>query len=471
MNFKDKKITVMGLGLHGGNEGLIRYLVNQGAKVCVTDQKTESELKPTIDRLSDLDIEYRLGKHEWGDFVDADIIFINQAVKPDSLWRKKIKKSKIATSTEMNLFFENCPAPIIGITGTNGKSTSATLTYEILKAGSMLKKKIFFGGNIGGSLLNQLSEMTEDDLVILELSSFQLMDLSKLHKSPHVAVILNITPDHLDYHKDFNDYLDAKKSILKFQDESDFAIINHHQIKTRELARDACSRVFYFNAYKKLKDGIYLDDEMIISRWRGKVQKIMPVSDIPMPGRHNIENVMVAIACGIIYKVDPQIISDTIANFQGLEHRLELVKEIEGVKYYNDSKATTPESTIAALYSFKAPIILLAGGSEKFSKFKRMSQEIVKRCKAVYLFGQTSKRIFASINKRFNQMKPEMLKLKKEDIYLVEDMKSALSSAQKKAEKGDIILLSPACASFDQFANFEERGEEFKKMIRESLDG
>jgi UDP-N-acetylmuramoylalanine--D-glutamate ligase len=463
MNFKNKKITVMGLGLHGGSEGLIRYLVNQGAKVRVTDHKSSEELEPTIKKLSDLDIDYRFGKHEWRDFSDADMIFINQAVKPGSLWRRRIARSKIPTSTEMNLFFENCPASIIGITGTNGKSTTATLIYEILRGGLEPKKKIFFGGNIGGSLLNKLSEMTENDLIVLELSSFQLVDLEKLKKSPHVAIILNITPDHLDYHKDFAEYLETKKNILKFQDESDFAILNHHQKRTRFLANEARARIFFFNAYKKLKNGVYLKDDFIISRWRGKVQKIMPVADISLVGRHNLENVLAAVACAITYKISPEIISDTVANFQGLSHRMEFVKEINGIKYYNDSKSTTPESTIAALASFDKPIILLAGGSEKYAKFKRMSQEIVKRCQAVYLFGQTAKRIYGSIRKRLNRMKIGRLKL--ENVLMVDDMKTAIDNAKKISQKGDIVLLSPACASFDQFANFEERGEMFKKIV------
>jgi len=465
MNFRDKKITVMGLGLHGGSEGLIRYLVSQGAKVKVSDAKPKEDLMPTIDRLSDLDISYRLGGHEWNHFSNADMIFINQAVKPDSLWRKRIERSNIPTSTETNLFFESCPAPIIGITGTNGKSTAATLAYEILKKGYQgSERKIFFGGNIGGSLLTILDQITEKDLVVMELSSFQLRDFEMIKKSPHVSVILNITPDHLDYHKDFGAYLDAKKNILKFQDESDFAILNYDQRRVRNLSQEFESRIIYFSSERILKTGVYLKDDEIVYKWRGNYQKILKKSKIPIPGEHNLQNVLAAIGCGAIYKIKSEIIVDAIRKFQGLPHRLEFIKEINGIKYYNDSKATTPESTIAALSSFSEPMILLAGGSEKYSKFRRMSREIIKKCKAVILFGKTAGRIRGSILKRIDRI-PEA-KLIKNNIFLVENLSEAVQKSKDLSKKGDIVLLSPACASFDQFANFEERGEKFKKFVK-----
>jgi len=319
MNFKDKNITVMGLGLHGGSEGLIRFLVSKGAKVKVSDAKPKEDLMPTIDRLADLDISYRLGGHEWGHFKDADMIFINQAVKPGSLWRKRIENSDIPTSTEMNLFIKNCPGTIIGITGTNGKSTAATLTYKIFKKAYEDKERnIFFGGNIGGSLLNSLEKITEKDLVILELSSFQLRDLDRISKSPHVSVILNITPDHIDYHKDLATYIDAKKKILEYQDESDFAILNYNQRRTKNLANDAKSRVIYFNVAGKLKSGVYLKGDNIVYKWRGRYRDIISKKDIPLPGEHNIENIMAAVACAAVYKINTDTIKEVIKDFRVL---------------------------------------------------------------------------------------------------------------------------------------------------------
>lgn len=455
----------MGLGLHGGSEGLIRFLVEKGAKVKVSDAKSKEDLMPTIDRLSDLDISYRLGGHSWNHFADADMIFINPAVKPDSLWRKRIEKSDISTSTEINLFFENCPAPIVGITGTNGKSTAATLVYGILKRGyEESERKIFFGGNIGGSLLTALDQITEKDLVVMELSSFQLRDLEKIGKSPHAAVILNITPDHLDYHKDFGTYLDVKKNILKFQDESDFAVLNYDQRRVRNLSAESESRTIYFSTERTLKTGVYLKDDQIVYKWRGNYQKIIKASEIPIPGEHNLQNVLAAVACGAIYKVKSELIGEAIRKFQGLSHRIEFTKELSGVKYYNDSKATTPESTIAALSSFSEPIILLAGGSEKYSKFKKMSREIIKKCKTVILFGKTAGRIKGSILKRIDRISEA--KLSRDNIFLVENLSEAVQKAKGLSCEGDVVLLSPACASFDQFANFEERGDKFKKLIR-----
>lgn len=470
MNFKDKKITIMGLGLHGGSEGLIKYLASKGAIIRVTDQKTEEQLKSTIENLKDYNIEYRLGKHTWSDFKDADMIFINQAVKPNSLWRKKIEKSDIPTSSEMNLFFSECPAPIIGITGTNGKSTSATLTYKMLKEGLVKSdKKVFFGGNIGGSLLTSLSEITENDLVVLELSSFQLLDLGKLKKSPHVSVILNITPDHLDYHKDFSDYIDAKKNILKFQDESDFLILNYSQKRTRNLGKDVKARVLYFNSAGPIKVGAYLRDKVLFGNWRGNLQKIINTSDIRLKGKHNIENILAAICVSLIYKVKSDVMEKVISEFRGLEHRIEYVGKINGAKAYNDSKSTTPDSTVVALRSFESPVILLAGGSEKNNKFGKLAEEIIEKCKAVVLFGQTSKRIKKMIDKKYSKVKDKKLML--ENIYLAENMTEAYEKAKSLLNEKEIILLSPACASFDQFANFEERGEKFKELVKKDANG
>lgn len=466
MNFKDKKITVMGLGLHGGSEGLIWFLISQGAKVKVSDAKPKEDLMPTIDRLSDLDIAYRLGGHHSDHFADADMIFINQAVKPDSLWRKRIEKSGKPVLTETNLFFELCPATIIGVTGTNGKSTAATLTYEILKRGFEDKdREIFFGGNIGGSLLTQLDKIKENDLVVMELSSFQLRDLTMIKKSPHVAVILNITPDHLDYHKEFNTYIDAKKNIFKFQDATDFLILNFDQKIVRGLSSEAESRVIYFSTEKKLKNGAYIKDNFIYTCLRGACKKIIRRKKIKLRGEHNLQNTLAAIACAKVYKIDRKKIRTAISDFKSLPHRIEFVGELSGVKYYNDSKSTTPESTIAALNSFKAPIILLVGGSEKYAKFGRMSREIIQKCKAVILFGQTKRRIRGSIAKRLQYI--ENPKLKKENVYLMENIDQAIREAQKLSKKGDIVLLSPACASFDQFQNFEQRGDIFKKEVEE----
>lgn len=465
MNFKDKKITVMGLGLHGGNEGLIRYLVSQGAHVKVSDMKTKEDLMPTVDRLSDLDISYRLGGHSWDHFADADMIFINQAVKPNSLWRKRIERSGIPTSTETNLFFENCPAPIIGITGTNGKSTAATLVYEILKKGyEESERNVFFGGNIGGSLLTDLDKITEKDLVVMELSSFQLKDLEMVKKSPHISIILNITPDHFDYHKDFASYVAAKKNIFKFQEATDFLILNFDQKIVRRLSNEAESRSIFFSCEKRLKNGAYIKDNFIFACLHGGCKKIIRRKKIRLKGEHNLQNVLSAIACANIYKVDRKKIRAAISEFKALPHRIEFVSEISGAKYYNDSKATTPESTIAALSSFSAPIILLCGGSEKYSKFGRMSREIIKKCKAMMVFGQTKIRIKGSIEKNFQLV--EKPRLKRENVFICEDMKEAFEKAKLIAKSGDIVLLSPACASFDQFANFEERGDKFKKMVK-----
>lgn len=460
-NFRGKKITIMGLGLHGGSEGLIKYLVDKGANVFVTDLKTEEELSPTIKRLKGLPLKYHLGGHSWEDFKKADLIFINPAVPKKSLWYQKIKKSKIPTNTETNLFFSLCPAPIIGITGTNGKSTVATLIWDIFKEG-MKDKRIFFGGNIGGSLLTEIKKITPQDLVILELSSFQLQDLARLKKSPHIAIVLNITPDHLDYHQDFEEYVEAKKNIVKFQQEGDFAILNYDDKITKNFANFTKAHILFFSLKKSLESGAFLYEDSLVCKFRGITQKIISKKRIKLPGEHNVSNLLAAIATATIYKIGPEKIHQAIKKFKGLEHRIEFVKEINGIRFYNDSKATTPESTIAALDSFSPGVILIAGGSDKNANFDKLAAKIREKVSILLLIGETALKIKNAVLKNKGQRVPK--------IIMAENLEKAVKLSKKEAQNNEIVLLSPACASFDQFKNFEERGEKFKKYVTEELE-
>jgi len=474
MKLKNKNVTVMGLGQHGGGEGLVRFLSKKGANVLVTDLKNENELQSTINHLSDLkNIKYYFGPHSWSNFKDADIVYLNPAVPKNSLWVKKIKKAKIPISSEMNLFFELCPALIIGVTGSNGKSTTVHLIYEVLKSkfepvfslhqktdASLTndRKKVYFGGNIGGSLLQYIDEIKKDDIVLLELSSFQLYDLNQIKKSPHIGILLNITPDHMDQHSNIQEYIEAKKNIFKYQSEFDFAILNYDQNIIRKIAKSITSQKLFFSLDTKLVRGAYLDENQIIVNFRGKKHKIIKSNKLKIKGEHNIQNALPAVLIGVLYGIDDKKIAGSISNFRGLEHRIEFVNKFKGVKYYNDSKSTTPESTIAALKSFEKPIILICGGKDKKIDYKKLANLISKKVKNVYLIGETAPLLKKEIDMANKELGNSI------EAEIAHTLEYAFEKAKKSAQKGDIILFSPATSSFDQFQNFEERGKKFKKL-------
>lgn len=458
LNFQNKKVTVMGLGLHGGAEGLVKFLAENGARILVTDLKPEKELFPTIQKLKKYsNIDFHLGGHSWSDFENAEIVFKNPAVSANSPWVQEINKAGIKLSSEMNLFFELCQSQnIIGVTGTNGKSTTATLIYEILKTEI---PNLFFGGNIGGSLLPEVNKIRHNDIVILELSSFQLEDLTRTKKSPHISVILNITPDHLDQHTNFQEYQKAKQNILNFQTNNDIAVLNAADNNILKISKKSKAEKFYFGLDQKLtnlKLFSLIENNQIVLQNRSKIP-ICSVSGVLIPGKHNLENILGAVLVGKIFKIKPSNIKKAIIYFKGLPHRLEFVKDIKGVKYYNDSKATTPESTIAALNAFNQPIILIAGGKDKKVSLDNLAKNISAKVKTLILMGKTAPKI-----KLLVESEPSSPK-----ILMAKTLKKAVKIMEKSAQKGDIGLLSPACSSLDQFENFEQRGEIFKKLILE----
>lgn len=461
MELKNKNITVMGLGLHGGGEGLVKYLVENKANIKITDLKSQKELKPTIKKLKKYkNIEYHLEGHNWSDFESADVVFKNPAVPENSKWIKKIKSSGIKLSSEMNLFFEQCKSKnIIGITGTNGKSTTATLINEILKTKftNTKKQKVFFGGNIGGTLLNQLSKISEDDIVVLELSSFQLQNLANIKKSPHIAVILNLTPDHLDQHKDFQEYKNAKSNIVKFQTKNDSVIINANDQNVAEICQNIKSKIFRFaiNSNKKNLDAFVEKNKIFVFNNQEK-NHIISKSNIFIPGNHNIENILAAVLVAKRFNVSSEKIKKAIINFKGLEHRVEFVSQLNGVKFYNDSKATTSDSTIAAIKSFSKPVILIAGGKDKNVDLTQLANVISKNVKNLILIGQTASKIENLVKKN------QGLK----SVNISNTLEKAVIIAKKLSENGDIVLFSPSSSSFDQFENFEQRGKIYKKLIQ-----
>ncbi len=462
-NLKGKKILVMGLGLFGGGAGVARFLVSRGARVTVTDLKGEEDLQESLEALKGLPIRYKLGGHEEEDFKDADMIIVNPAVPRDSKFLEIARKEEVVLEAEMNLFFKLCQGRIIGITGTNGKSTVTALVGEILK---QFRPGTWVGGNIGRSLLEDVEKIGEDDLVVLELSSFQLEDLGEIKKSPEVAVVTNLSPNHLDRHKRMENYISAKKNILRFQQPGDFAILNWDDAEVRGWREECKSQVIFVSTKQELQEGIFLyhrrgarGEEIceILVRLKGREEVLDVLKDFRLPGRHNLENAVLAAAAAYILNAKEEDIRAGLCQFKGLEHRLEPVAEIGGVKYYNDSIATTPEATIAALSALSGPIILIAGGYDKGLVFDNLAQEIGRRVKACVLLGQTGPKIKKAI---------EQAKKPSPKIREVSSLTEAVEAARLMAKPGDIVLLSPASASYDMFRNFADRGKQFKELVR-----
>jgi UDP-N-acetylmuramoylalanine--D-glutamate ligase len=449
-NLKGKKVVVMGLGLIGGGVGVVKWLIKNKAQVLVTDLKKKSQLKESIDKLKGLPIKYVLGKHDEKDFTNADLIIKNPAVPSDSKFLKIAKKNKIPIETDISIFFRLFKGKIIGVTGTKGKSTTSFLIYQFLKEA---KKKVFLAGNIGQSPLNYLNK--NYSLAVLELSSWQLEDMAHLKKSPQVAVLTTIFPDHLDRYKSFKDYIEAKKLIFKFQKKKDVLVLNFDNKITKKFARLAKGKVFYFSQKMlKRKNSLFIKDGRIIFK-KDKEKEIVSLQEIK--NKSNLENILAAITVACLFKVSSKKIKKILKKFKGLPNRLELIRILKGVKYYNDSMATVPQATITALKNFPyQKIILISGGADKNLNFEKMVKEIKKRCKAVILLpGSATEKI---------ELKLSTLNFK--PILKVKNMKEAVLKASSLAEKDDIVLLSPGCASFGLFQNAYHRAQEFIKAVK-----
>ncbi len=461
-DLKGKKITVMGLGLFGGGAGLTRFLVTKGARVTVTDLKNASQLASSLESLKGSasgGLEIHLGGHREEDFRDVDMVMVNPAIPKDSRFLRVARENGIPLETEMNLFFKLCPAPIMGITGSKGKSTTTALIAAMLQSASERSgKRVWVGGNIGMgySLLEHVEDMRTEDLVVLELSSFQLEDLDQIKKSPHLAVVTNLAPNHLDRHKDMDSYVEAKKTIIRHQSAEDYAILNWDDPRLREWARETRSRVLWYSLLHETAPGAFLEGQEAILRI-GPEEERIDLSGRRLPGRHNLENILAASCASFVLGVSGRDMEKTIQSFTGLEHRLEFVAEINGVKYYNDSIATTPDSAIAGLRTFEAPMVLIAGGYDKKISLESFAQECAKRCKYVILIGETAPTLTKLIT--------GLRKSRFPDVFQVPSLETAVKLASEVASPGEIVLLSPACASYDMFENFQERGKKFKALV------
>ncbi len=450
---RGKKVAIIGMGV--SNIPLLDYLYDLNAKVSVFDNREAGELKvEAISKIEKYSFELITGENSLDKLVGFDVIFRSPSCRPDTPQIvKELERGAVLTS-EIEMVLKLTPGKIIAVTGTEGKTTTTSLIHAIIQKSG---KRCFFGGNMGRPIFTQIKDMTSDDIVILELSSFQLMEVNK---SADIAVVTNIYPDHLNVHKSYEEYRETKENIFKYQDENGITILNYDNEFTREFAKDAKGKVIFFSSKERLNDGYIYDntDETIKYCENGVRRHIIKKSDIKLRGIHNYENICAALAAtSSLVDVDTQI--KAIEEFIGVEHRLEFVRELDGVKWYNDSIGTSPASTIAGLNSFNEDIVLLAGGSDKGLDYAEIGEVIAKKVKVLILTGPTSEKIEQATKKALNGRNIE--------IYYPSNMGEAVSIAKDVAQKGDVVLLSPASASFDLYKNFEERGSKFKEFVKE----
>ena len=446
-NVAGKNITVIGIGI--SNLPLIKYLVSLGANVTACDRRSAEDLGENYTELEKLGVKFNLGDGYLNN-LSGDMIFKTPGMRYDVPELLKAKENGSIVTSEMEVFFEVCPSHIIAVTGSDGKTTTTTLIHKMMTDAGY---KTWLGGNIGNPLLTDTEKMKENDWVILELSSFQL---HTMRKSPEIAVITNISPNHLDMHKDYKEYIDAKKNIMLYQNEGDTLIVNADNQVTADIGKSANGAVKYFS--RNGMADVYLDGNIIK---RGIVE-ILNIKDIKIPGMHNVENYMAAIAAvsGLVSK---DVIVNVAKTFGGVEHRIELVRTLDGVKYYNSSIDSSPNRTINTLRVFPNKVIMIAGGKDKGIPYDEIGPALAEHVKVLILIGATSDKIQEALDAEINTTGNG----KDIEVIRATSYENAVNTARSKAHDGDVVLLSPASTSFDMFRNFEERGNLFKKIVNE----
>lgn len=457
-DFKDKKITVMGIGLHGGGVAAVRFFAEAGAKVVATDLKTEKELAASLEKLKGFkNIKFVLGQHRIEDFEQADMVVKNPAAKWSSKHIQAALAKKVPVEMDSSIFFKMCKLPIVGVTGTKGKTTTATLIGEILKTA---EKKVFTAGIGQKPVLDTLEKIegAKDGVAVFELSSWRLSALGRSNLSPHIAVITNIYPDHLNYYGSMEKYIADKKCIFSNQKPDDYIVLNYDNEASRELAKEAKSQVIFFSTEKAdCENCVFVENGKVIHKNNSEQKEVCDLNDIKLRGGHNIGNVLAAVAATVAYGVSAEKICEAVKNFKGVPHRLEFVRELDKVKYYNDTAATMPDAAIAGINSFSEPIILIAGGADKdldFKEFAKAASEKVK--KIILLKGEATEKI-----------KSGLKKIDSEKIVDSEfdSMEKAVVRAKSLAGPGDVVLLSPGAASFGLFLNEFDRGDKFRAAV------
>lgn len=445
VSLRGKKILVMGLGV--SNRPLVRLLLTYGCTVVGCDKTPRQKLDPEVLELEQLGCTLQVGE-TYLEGLSGDLVFRTPGMHPGNPALETLRQNGAEITSEMEIFFELCPCTILAVTGSDGKTTTSTLIAEMLKAEG---KTVWLGGNIGTPLLQHCDEMEQSDYAVVELSSFQLMDMKR---SPHVAVITNLAPNHLDVHKDMEEYVEAKKNIYRFQGKDDVLVVNADNALTAPLTGRGTTR--QFSRQGNGKQGVYLDGEMICRDGT----EVLDRRDIVIPGEHNVENYMAAILA-VEGLVRDETIRLVAKSFGGVEHRIELVRIKDGVKFYNDSIASSPSRTIAGLNSFSQKVLLIAGGYDKHIPYDVLGPVICKHVKKLFVNGATAGQIRAAV-----ESAPEYKKNCPE-IIDCSDFTAAVYAAANAAQAEDVVLMSPASAAFDQFKNFMERGNYYKRLVKE----
>lgn len=448
---KGKKVAIIGLGV--SNIPLIDYLHDLESKVTVFDTREIQAIpKEIMDKITNYTMEFSFGENNLSKLQGFDIIFRSPSCMPNIPEIEEEQKKGAIVTSEIEMLMEMCPGTVIGVTGSDGKTTTTSLIYEMIKKQGY---KCYLGGNIGIPLFTKLKAMKPEDVIVLELSSFQLMEMKV---SPNISVITNVTPNHLNVHSSYEEYIEAKKNIFKNQKKEDILVLNYDNEITRKCGKEAIGEVIYFSSKEKLDNGIILDED-VIKECKDKLRKhLIKTKDILLRGIHNYENICAAIsATKTLVDADTQI--QTIREFKGVEHRLEFVREIDEVKWYNDSIGTSPTRTIAGLNAFDEEIILIAGGYDKHLDYTPIAKPILEKVKGLILMGQTADKIYEAVLEEEKRQKKEI------DIYQCDTLSQTVQIAKKIAKKGQIVLFSPASASFDLFKDFADRGNKFKNLV------
>ena len=450
MELKDKRVLVVGLGKSGVASAL--FMKARGAKVTVSDTKSGDDLRNEIPVLLDHGITVESGGHGDRTFRGQDLIVVSPGVPVDAPPLVQARSLGETVIGEIELAAQFLPGPIVAITGSNGKTTTTTLVGEIMAAAGF---PALVGGNIGTPAISLADRANSETVIVLEVSSFQLETIQTFR--PKVAVVLNVTPDHLDRHRTFEIYTAAKARIFENQQASDFAVLNADDPTCVAMGGRTRAQVFWFSRMKEVEQGAWVRDGNIVFRDRSGQREILQVSEIPLKGAHNLENVLSAVCSGVLMGCAPEKIRQAVRDFKAVEHRLEFVATIRGVDYYNDSKATNVDATIKALESFPANIHLILGGKDKGSDYTVLNDLLRQRVKRVYTIGAAAAKIESQIVSSKNGG-PE--------VVHAETLENAIRKANAVAQEGDVVLLAPACASFDQFKSYEHRGKVFKEIVQ-----
>ncbi len=445
-------MTVLGLGIEGVD--LVRYLVSRGASVTVSDARSEDELSSRIQELAGLSVRFSLGENRVEDAVSADTLFVSQGVPLTLPAVRAARKRGVEISSMTRLFLENCPGKVIGITGSSGKTTTTALLADMFAAAG---RKHVVGGNIGVGLLGLLDSITPETWALLELSHTQLETAGR---SPHIACVLNVTPNHLDRYT-WDKYVALKLSTLQKQSRDDVAVLNLDDELACSFLTEAPGRVIWFSARRVPRgDAAYVRESAVVWR-KGPVEtKLLSLNEIPLRGEHNVSNVLAAVAIACIVGLDSVAVARAVREFVPVSHRLEFVAEVAGVSYYNDSIATTPERALAGLNSFKEPVVLLLGGRGKDLPLEELAREALGRCRAVVCFGEAGPALEKALRWAADGSP------KSPPVELVETLAEAVRAGRRLAKQGDVVLLSPACASYDAYQGFEQRGNDFRQAVR-----